>query len=354
MNWVNRFFLYVGLMMSASVFAGNMEYRIRGDVLEYANVIKFGPWQSPPGYTLTPFLPVARSFILGNPLDTEWREYEFSNGSNTVRLGFQLSGIEVVLSDSFTREDLGTGASVTIEGNTYQTIGSGLANVKINYSRDVTPFVSFRPKFRNFDADQFIEKFTQAKAPKGIYKAKLQNAFAYEYYRNGARIKQVVPFEVNISFNYNPAILNSVTIVSGNGVIEPRYYGYPEKLVGGETSYQLQVNGDFQSGLKMGLRSSKHLDGLFALRPVDATTHSTDTNITYNVRCTNGCDGNGEIIRDGQAMIDDTNNRIDILPVDPTQSATIGININFGNKPLADIPNGLYQDSFVLIFETLL
>lgn len=357
MNSMSQCLLLLLAIFGTQVFAKtNIEWRIRGDQTNRVSTIDVGGHLAPAQWDLVTGIPVADSIIPGTPVNSEEvLKIYFTNGSHKVRIDHYLAGMEYLFSDDFVSVTATEGTAIVQgSGRELRAIGTGLSNREYHFASTQAPFVGFRPLFKKRDDAAVISLFKNSRAPKGIYRGMIQSSVTYDYIRDGVRVRQTVPFITELVYNYNPAIINSVNIISGNGVIEPRYYGYPQKLVGGETNYQLQVLGDFQSGLKMGLRSSKHLDGLYALRSAEEESRGRDTKITYNVRCTNGCMGSGEIVKDGQAMIGDTNNRIDIIPAEPTENATINININFGNKPLSEIQNGLYQDSFVLVFETLI
>ncbi|WP_221067624.1 hypothetical protein [Vibrio alfacsensis] len=352
--------IFVTIFALLSVFQSNasiLEAQIRTGSLQWRSGIESGGHLMSSQWDLPIALPTALRIVPAGPVNVGAEELLVLTGEGgEVNIPYTILGMEYRLSETPASEvdERGT-ATATRNGDVVKVLGAGIADKGYLFNAQKAPFSHFRPIFKRIDHAELVEAFKTADVSKGVYRGKVTSSISYEYYVNGIRNKFVLPFSFEFVINYNPAIINSVSIISGNGVISPRYYGYPQRVVGGESHYVLRADGDFKSGLKMGLRSSRQPDGHFYMKHQGTTeSQNPDTKIYYNVRCSSGCIGSGDIIKDGIAQINDTNERVSINITDNDKNSDIGITISFKDKPLSELNHGTYQDSFVLVFEALL
>ncbi len=155
--------------------------------------------------------------------------------------------------------------------------------------------------------------------------------------------------------DYNPASIVSATF-DKQPVITPNYYGYPKVKVGGETRVNINLQGDFSSGLKLGLRDKLSPKDYYSMQRVGENISIDEKDIPYFVNCESGCVGGnkGIINTQGIPQIDNASNRLNVTVTNNGKSADIRLNVGFSDVELEDLKAGEYQGAFTLVFEAML
>ncbi|WP_318519984.1 hypothetical protein [Photobacterium leiognathi] len=287
-------------------------------------------------------IPVGSKFIPGGVLDSKVNNIKVTNKSGkTVTLPYQIVGVEYKLSSNNGIDSITGGSSnAIINGLDAIVSGSGISNTIIQINDDTSPFTHFRPQLAIND-DSWIKAFKDVGSKAGSYSGTIHYTTVYDYYRNGSRIRNHVKSALTLVINYNPLILNNIT-VTGSDELEATYHN--SMLVSGETIYTVEATGYFIDGIWLGLApltDSKY----YTLKSKSITN---DNEIKYSVTCVSGCDGNENIIVDGVANIDNTSKRT-IIHAEDTKSAIAKLKVSFDRIPLVNTDT--YYGSFILIFE---
>ncbi|MUK51219.1 hypothetical protein [Aliivibrio fischeri] len=290
-------------------------------------------------------LPSADKVVPGGPTSAIERTVRLSNSSGSVNVPLTIIGMSYLLSSN-AGETSTTGVGTKLSGVSAIVKGAGTGNKVVTLSTLSSPFTHYRPIIKPVTMSVWLKAFKTADLDKGTYQGAMNYLVPYNYYRDGVLIRNTLQALLTIKIDYNPSQLHSVS-VSGDGVIYPQYYGYPERLVGGATTYIINVTGVFPNEVNIGLKNTVNSDSRYQL--LSQTTYP-QTGIDYSVRCTNGCDGPTQIITDGEPNINGTSNRLKMRSFNNV-SAQATITVSFFNKKLDELNNDTYLGSFVLIFE---
>ncbi len=302
-----------------------------------------GEW-SPAYWDIAMRLPPAQQLVPGGSESSSPRQVSLVNESgDSVNLSVAVAGIEYRLTHDGEVSGLGTGSSTTVQGNTAIVRGSGIGDTLIDFGEEVsTPFTHYRP-ILDFSGVNWTEAFKDKGS--GEYKGSMSMTVMYDYYRDSIRVRHSLVVPLTLRVNY---VANTVTHVhvTGTGEMQARYYGYPERLVSGETLYQVSIEGTIPNGVWIGLRNSSASDGRFYLTQFDGDIGATV--IPYGVRC-EGCTENSELINtSGEAQINMMNMRA------KAEAAALNIRGSFVDAKLDDLANATYGGSFTLVFEAAL
>lgn len=144
----------------------------------------------------------------------------------------------------------------------------------------IEPFKFYRPGINLPDIEDKIQDL-----PSGRYVATLFSTPFYLYKSQSDVLSQTQLSEpIIISIDYVAAELESVTIVSGDGVIEPRYDKL-NKSVSGETYYEVELRGNLPAGAIM-----KFVD--FENNFYMASQIDNNQQLPYSFTCVQGCSDN--------------------------------------------------------------
>ncbi|HIF9193218.1 TPA: hypothetical protein ACX6PF_002437 [Photobacterium damselae] len=331
--------------VSASLQAAEMTAQLTGDQWTWISANTVSGRVVPSLWDIPLNLPAADSIIPGGPLDISASSIQLTGTGGSVSVPLSLVGMEYRLSSAVGSGSVSGSASTQINGNNVTVLGSGVGNLSVTLSTLESPITHYRPIFNNIDTNAWAQAFRTAKLPKGRYQGHINITVPYDYYRSGTRIRNTLLLTNRIIVDYEPAVLNTIS-VEGDGLIEPIYH-FPN-TVSGKTEYVVNASGYFPNGVLMGLKPPLGGSPFYEM-----TGKNPSESIKYNVTCRSGCSGKNQIIVNGQGRINTTDNRMKIDAASPT-TAQARLQVSFDNKPMSEVSNDTYRDSFVLVFEAAL
>ncbi|WP_394230852.1 hypothetical protein [Shewanella colwelliana] len=339
-----RIFLLVFLTLIWSFYARSADISgtIKGDKLIWQSAQVTSDGLVPAAWDIPLMLPAAEKVTPGGPDMTVERTLELRGPSQSVSVPLTLTGVAYQLTSN-AGVQMGSGAPATVSGTLLSVKGAGVGDKVVALSVSSSPFSHYRPIIKTIDASAWLAAFQNVKAEKGIYQGVINYLIPYDYYQNGILIRNTIQASLTVKLDHNPAQLNTVNVM-GDGVIQPLYHGYPERLVSGVTQYTITADGLFPNGVFIGL---KNIGSNYQLSP-----QSTDpqAGIKYSVECSSGCEGSTAIITDGAAMIDESLNRVKITSSNNTHAEAI-IRVSFSDEKLAELNGDVYVGTFTLLFE---
>lgn len=295
-------------------------------------------------------LPTAESVVPGGATAVSSHiELKQINGSGKASLPLTLVGTQYRLSEHQSPEEYRGGdrtAITTQKGSDVEVLGSGIGSLEFPLNRVSTPFTHHRPLF-SMNKNIWMENMKGQ--PSGTYRGVVNYTIPYNYYRDGIIVRYTMQASLVVTLEYVPTILTSVRFISRNDVINPQYHGYPERMVGGRTEYQIEATGVFPGGVAVGL---KPLSGRVSQYQLDSLSTEDDSFITYSAKCDLGCTGpNNKIITDGRPDIDMVNKLL--IKSDNGTTARATISVVLTNTKLETLINDTYRGSFVLMFSAV-
>ena len=291
-------------------------------------------------------LPAAEKVIPGGPASTAEQSFTLSGPGGTVSVPVTISGLSYRLSSNVGVADT-SGSKATISEASAVVNGAGTGNKVVTLSSLSSPFTHYRPILKADTTDTWLARFKAAGLSTGTYQGVINYLVPYNYYRNGVLVRNTLQGSLAVKLAYKPAQLSAIN-VSGDGIIMPQYYGYPERLVGGTTDYVIHATGVFPNGVHIGLKALSGHANRYQL--VSQSTTSSPTSIDYSVQCSVGCEGGNQIITNGVPDINSTTRRISMGETNST-SARATITVSFANKKLTELNSDTYLGEFILIFE---
>ncbi len=337
-------FLFLVLLLGGSLVAQSAEISggVQGDKLTWQSAQNTANGQAPAVWDLPLNLPSAQKVTPGGPNSASERTLVLSGAGTTVSVPLTIEGISYRLTSNASMGGSTGSASTTVSGNSAVVMGAGVGNKTVTLSTLSTPFSHYRPIIKSIDASVWLAAFKAAGAGEGRYQGVINYSIPYDYTRDNVLVRYIMPATLVVSLDYNPAWLNTVD-VTGSGIIQPQYYGYPERLVRGSTQYTINATGLFPNGVMMGLK------GVTPHYQLLSKSASPQIGIDYSVECTNGCDAT-RIITNGSPDIDGLANRLTIRSVNNTSAQAI-ITVSFSDKKLSELEGDVYTGTFVLLFE---
>ena len=327
--------------------AASIEGRIKGERFDWLSAQPISSNLTSSVWDLPLHLPTAESVVPGGATAASTHiELKQINGSGKASLLLTLTGMQYRLSEHQTPKEYHGGdrtATTTQKGSDVEVLGSGIGSQEYPLNRASNPFTHHRPVF-SMNKNSWMEGMKGQ--PSGTYRGVLNYAIPYNYYRNGIIVRNTMQASLVVTLEYAPAILTSVRIVTRNDVIAPQYHGYPKRMVGGRTNYQIEATGVFPNGVLMGL---KPLAGRASQYQLDSLSTEDESFITYSANCDVGCTGsNQKIITDGRGDIDMVNKLT--MKSDNGITARATISVVLTNTSLDTLINDTYLGSFVLMF----
>ncbi|OCH16783.1 hypothetical protein A6E05_02840 [Aliivibrio sp. 1S165] len=340
-------FTWVLVWSAMPAMAASIEGRIKGERFEWMSA------QNSTGIDLTSsvwdlplHLPTAEHVVPGGAIAANRNiELKQMDGSGNASLRLQMMGVRYRLANHNASNPYDGGdayATTTDIGGDVFVLGDGVGNKVYTLSKTSNPFTHYKPVFRINNKNWMDGMKGQ---PSGTYRGVLNYAIPYNYYRNGIIIRNTMQASLVVTLEYAPAMLTSVRFVTKNDDINPRYHGFPERMVGGRTEYQIEATGVFPNGVLMGL---KPLTGRASQYQLDSLSTEDDSFITYSASCDVGCNGYQKIITDGRAEIDMVN-KLTIKSQHGTTAIAL-ISVVLTNTELDTLINDTYRGSFVLMF----
>lgn len=332
--------------VSASLQAAEMEAQLIGDKWSWISANSASGHVVPSLWDIPLNLPVAEQVIPGAP-KTNISSIQLTGPGGSVNVPISLAGMEYRLSRTGWSQSYPDNTAITqVNGNQVLVLGLGVGTTGIKFSPDaISPFTHYRPIMKDIDTNAWTKAFRDAKLTKGQYQGIVNMTVPYDYFRGGIRIRNTLLLTNHIVVDYEPAILNTIS-VEGDGLINPIYH-FPN-TVSGKTEYVVNASGYFPNGILMGLKPPLSGTSFYEMKGKNPSEA-----IKYDVSCVSGCSGKNQIIVNGQGRINTTDNRMKIDAASPT-TAQARLQISFNNKPMSEVSNDTYRDSFVLVFEAAL
>ncbi|WP_340642460.1 hypothetical protein [Photobacterium damselae] len=350
---MKRFYVIgaVCILGALSAHAAEIAGNIKGEHLKWISASTNSSHLTPSLWDISMNLPPAHQLVLGGPDNTAPQTIRLrSNEGVSVNVPITLAGMQYELASNIKVDSIsgGTSSSDAKVGDKRVTvIGRGVSNQIITLAQTETPFTHYRPIVNSIEQQKWLKAFRDANAPKGSYRGSIVVKVPYDYYREGIRIRNTLVLSLTVLLEYAPAMLFDVN-VSHDDVITPRYYGYPQTKVGGETTYTITATGFLPNGVLVGLQSNNKPD--YRLEPIISTM--PETSILYSATCTSGCETqNRQFIVNGIPKINTTSNRAKMKGNNTGAPVIAKLTVSFRDKPLSELHDGIYRGAFVLIFE---
>lgn len=341
--YINRSLVSILLMVICpNVFGENLYMKIVGDSIKYGNVTVSSGREDLVPTTWFPkpnLLPV----IAWTPVyESNEKEITFSNGSDSFSQRVSLSALNVK-STGFSKEtnDLITGSICSTDENngTIATLGGETGECYSSYqfkssTNEIVPFRYIKPilNLSGFSANL-------KDMPPGRYTATYPFHIKYLFKRaNGIISYQNVPMVVTFEVIFDPAKLLDV-IPHGDGIITPTYDN-TNRLISGETSFNIEVKGVFPSGIKLSFIPSS------ATKMFELNNLNDDSKIPYYINC-DVCDKSDIVNNDGKLVDSSGIYYISSYKTDFDFNLTLG----FDNIQASTISSGGFSDTFFIYFE---
>lgn len=325
--------------LNASEMSGRLQ---SGRPIIWSGVAHNADEWSPAYWDVAMRLPPAQKLVPGGPDSVAPRLITLTSESgDSVVLPVSVVGVEYRLPQAGEVSPLSTGSQTKVQGVSVTVRGAGVGDKLINYGASVTtPFTHYRP-ILDFSGVNWTALFKDKNS--GVFEGRVPVSVGYDYYRESVRIHHTIVLPLTIKVDY---IANTVTDVhvTGDGVMQARYYGYPERLVSGETMYQVRVEGTVPNGVWVGLRNSLSSDGRFYLTRTDSAEDTTA--IPFGVQC-EGCTENSEFINiQGEAQI--------TMVTRAKAPEAFNLRVSFADATMDNLTNATYSGAFTLVFEAAL
>lgn len=224
----------------------------------------------------------------------------------------------------------------TILNNSMSSCISSAAIISKSGKENI-PFYFVRPIF------EIKELLTSLEGkPEGVYVGSVKVPFRYYFY-NSMSIFTYRNLLLNLTFqvNYIPEVFTSLIVTPENGGVMPPQYG--SGTVKGETRFNIEALGYFNTGIKMKFDTSKDY----------SLTHTSqaEEKIPYYVHC-DTCDDKVIIDEKGKMTTSVLNNAGVVLAPVGSDKTKINYNLTVGysDKTVNEVVTGGYSDSFVVVF----
>ncbi|WP_446522787.1 hypothetical protein [Photobacterium damselae] len=309
--------------------------------MKYGNVILSGSEQITPStwFPKSNLLPILEWSPIFNPQE---QEVTFSNGVDSFKQKIALEKL-IFKSKNFSREvnsgTIGSLCSIDENDGIIATLGGGggecFSSFKFkSLSNEIIPFRYIKPVIR---LDSLYSNLKSI--PQGRYTSTYSFNIKYLFKRkNGVISYRVIPTVISFEIDFNPANLLDV-IPHGDGIINP-VYDKSNRLISGETKFNIEVKGVFPSGIKLQFMPTS-VDNTFKLENI-----MDNSEIPYEVKC-DVCDSN--IIVDDKGKLIDKNGIYYISSF--TSDFNFNLDVGFNSVKAETINSGRFRDTFYIYFE---
>ncbi|HAS6173415.1 TPA: hypothetical protein I7148_10550 [Vibrio vulnificus] len=274
------------------------------------------------------------------------------NGTSRVDVNMTINGLEYDwggLNSSIDTSDSSHGSGLENGRCNPESSSSGLilnnktasstciSNYPVVSAKENTPFYFVRPLF------QITDLLTALKGkPEGVYVGRLDVPFRYYFYNSMSILTyRNLSFNLTFQVNYIPEVFTSLIVIPENGgVIYPQY---GSGTVKGETRFNIETIGYFNTGIKMKFETSKDYSLIH--------DSQVEKKIAYYVHC-DTCEDKVIVGDDGKVTTSVLNNSGVVLAPVGSDNTRINYNltVGFNNKTINEVITGSYSDSFVVIF----
>lgn len=341
----------LSLVFSASSYALTVNVTVKGEDIRYENARS---------YAGSFYLTTASEIYSGLEPTKKWipavekgsKLVTLTNGTSQAEVTVGIYGLEFDwggLNSSIDTSDSSHGSGLEKGRCNPEQTASGvlLNNSAANYTcisnypvvsaKENIPFYFVRPMF------QLPDLLTALKGkPEGIYVGSLKVPVRYYFY-NSMSIFTYRNLSLNLTFqvNYLPEVFTSLVVTPENGGVMPPQYG--SGTVKGETRFNIETLGYFNTGIKMKFDTSKDY----------SLTHDSQTEkeIPYYVHC-DTCEDKVIVGDNGKVTTSVLNNAGVVLAPVGSDKTRINYNLTVGysDKTVNEVVTGGYSDSFVVIF----
>lgn len=341
----------LSLVFSASSYALTVNVTVKGEDIRYENARS---------YAGSFYLTTASEIYSGLEPTKKWipavekgsKLVTLTNGTSQAEVTVGIYGLEFDwggLNSSIDTSDSSHGSGLEKGRCNPEQTSSGvlLSNSAANYTcisnypvvsaKENIPFYFVRPMFRLPDL------LTALKGkPEGVYVGSLKVPVRYYFY-NSMSIFTYRNLSLNLTFqvNYLPEVFTSLVVTPENGGVMPPQYG--SGTVKGETRFNIETLGYFNTGIKMKFDTSKDY----------SLTHDSQTEkeIPYYVHC-DTCEDKVIVGDNGKVTTSVLNNAGVVLAPVGSDKTRINYNLTVGysDKTVNEVATGGYSDSFVVIF----
>ncbi|MGR5240170.1 hypothetical protein ACPV36_04655 [Photobacterium damselae] len=315
--------------------------KIVGESIKFGNVIVSGKEV----FTPTTWFPKPNllPIVAWSPVyEPDKKEIVFSNGSDSFVQEVSLSALKFK-STGFSKEtnSLVTGSICSTDENngTIATLGGGAGECYSSFifessTNEIVPFRYIKPLLNLSGLAANLKGM-----PPGRYTATYPFHIKYLFKRaNGILSYQNIPMVVTFEIDFNPAQLLNV-IPHGDGIITP-IYDKSNRLISGETSFNIEVKGVFPSGIKLNFIPS-------SVTKVFELNNLTDASkIPYYINC-DVCDKPNIVNNDGKLVDSSGVYYISSYKSDFDFNITLG----FDDIQSSTISSGGFSDTFYIYFE---
>ncbi|QYJ86033.1 hypothetical protein K0I73_18060 [Shewanella mesophila] len=257
-------------------------------------------------------------------------EYDWGSLSNSTAVNDKL-GLESGYCSNST-----TSSMTTILNNSMSSCISSAAIITKSGAENI-PFYFVRPIF------EIKELLTALKGkPEGVYVGNLTVPVRYYFYNSMSILTyRNLSFNLTFQVNYIPEMFTSLVVTPENGGVMPPQYG--SGTVKGETRFNIETVGYFNTGIKMKFDTSKDY----------SLTHAsqTDKKIPYYVHC-DTCDDKVIVDEKGKMTTSVLNSAGVVLAPVGSDKTRINYNLTVGysDKTVNEVVTGGYSGSFVVVF----
>lgn len=337
MKWI---LLFIALFISIQVNAANINAEIEGGP---SGRIK---WDNAYSVQANTYVPSTWDIVSGLLPTKKWvpgglslasaDSIKIINAGVEVNLPIKIIGFEYNTgSASPTEGEIETGTTICGSTSFNSPIASVAKGVNCSHSKQLVTSVAYSPySFIRpiFEVDETAIVAAFDGKPAGTYLGSTSvTSFYHFYYDSGIKSKYYHSQVVNFAFRFTPSKITSVTI-NGNRELIPTY---ANNKISASTTLDGVASGWFADGLKMSLKST--LNEYFLEGP-------TSLKIPYSIECI-GCDT--------QSLVLDSvvkNSQVE-LPARKVSNVPFKLRISYSDIDVTTLDTGIYQDSFVLIFE---
>lgn len=341
----------LSLIFSASSYALTVNVTVKGEDIRYENAR---------AYAGSFYLTTTSEIFSGLEPTKKWIPavekgttlVTLTNGTNQAEVNIGIYGLEFDwggLNSSIDTSDSSHGSGLEKGQCSPEQTSSGvlLYNTAPSYTcissypvvnaKENIPFYFVRPMF------QLPDLLTALKGkPEGVYVGSLNVPVRYYFY-NSMSIFTYRNLLLNLTFqvNYLPEVFTSLVVTPENGGVMPPQYG--SGTVKGETRFNIETLGYFNTGIKMKFDNSKDYSLIH--------TSQTEKKIPYYVHC-DTCDDKVIIDEKGKMTTSVLNNAGVVLAPVGSDKTKINFNLTVGysDKTVNEVVTGSYSDSFVVVF----
>ena len=336
------------LVYSASSSALTVNISVTGDKIKYENAVTaMNSTHKPTTSEIISGLEPTKKWIPA--IATTNKKLTFVSSSDQAEVDVEIWGLEYDVGGLNTTLDLNPEYGLEDSRCSLRRIGTSFeileqyynsSCISVNSINNVTeniPFYFVRPLFKVKNLSGALKG-----KPEGVYVGSLKVPFRYYFYNSMSILTyRNLSFNLTFQVNYIPEVFTSLVVTPENGGVMPPQYG--SGTVKGETRFNIETLGYFNTGIKMKFDTSKDY----------SLTHASQTEkkIPYYIHC-DTCDDKVIVDDKGKITTSVLNNAGVVLAPVGSDKTRISYNLTVGysDKTVNEVVTGSYSDSFVVVF----